>query len=40
MVKGDIPFPGLSWNAGFVNELEKGLRMKKARYASEDMYVY
>jgi len=34
---GDMPYPGLSWDVNFVDELERGLRMQIPKYATPEM---
>ncbi|CAL8128742.1 unnamed protein product [Orchesella dallaii] len=35
---GDVPYPRLSWNVGFVGELQKGLRLQRPQYSSDEIY--
>lgn len=32
---GVLPYPGLSWNTNFVNDLESGMRMEKPTFATD-----
>jgi serine/threonine protein kinase len=34
---GEVPYPGYSWTMDFVEELERGLRMSRPKYATEHM---
>ncbi|CAL8128519.1 unnamed protein product [Orchesella dallaii] len=36
---GDTPYPGLSWNLDFVGELQKGLRLQRPQYSTEEIYL-
>ncbi|CAL8128736.1 unnamed protein product [Orchesella dallaii] len=35
---GDTPYPGLSWSLDFVGELQKGLRLQRPQYSTEEIY--
>ncbi|CAL8128745.1 unnamed protein product [Orchesella dallaii] len=35
---GDKPYPGLSWNLDFVGELQRGLRLQRPTYSTEEIY--
>jgi serine/threonine protein kinase len=34
---GNLPYPGLSWDVGFVETLQNGLRLQSPNYASPEM---
>lgn len=35
---GEVPYPGLSWSLGFVDNLEKGFRMLRPKHAPVNLY--
>lgn len=35
---GNIPYPGLSWNAEFVSSLGAGLRLQRPKFCQENIY--
>jgi len=34
---GDLPYPGLSWDITFVQQLDRGLRMPAPKYAHQEL---
>lgn len=37
---GDVPFAGLTFCNQFVSDLEGGMRLEEAKYATDDLYVF